>query len=123
MNKTIFFYEENCKSPIIDFIESLNSNEKSDVVRYFDLLEEYGLELGVPYIQKIGNKHDLWQLKVPFFKGDALFIFLNKFDNAFIMLHGFKCTNSTDFKEMLDQALIRLNTIGDEEGVKNDKMA
>ncbi|QZY55780.1 type II toxin-antitoxin system RelE/ParE family toxin [Crassaminicella profunda] len=107
MNGTIIFYNEYNEYPVIDFIENLTSGEKAEIIRYFDLLEEYGIKLGCPYIQKIGKKHNLWQLKIPYGKKDLYFIFLNKKDKDFIFLHGFRNVRETNIKEELEVALNR----------------
>ena len=47
----IIFYSELGQFPVVNFIDSLNSGEKAEIIRYFDLLEEFGLDLGTPYIR------------------------------------------------------------------------
>lgn len=108
MNGTIIFYDEGNRYPVIDFIEILGPGEKAEIIRYFDLLEEYGIELGLPYIQKIGKKHQLWQLKIPYGRNDIYFIFFNKDNCEFVFIHGFKNNKEVNIKKELEVSLDRM---------------
>ncbi|WZL73958.1 type II toxin-antitoxin system RelE/ParE family toxin [Clostridiaceae bacterium 35-E11] len=108
MNGTIIFYDEANRYPVIDFIETLSIGEKAEIIRYFDLLEEYGMALGLPYIQRIGKKHQLWQLKIPYGKTDLYFIFFHRDKGELIFIHGFKNNKEVNIKKELEISLERI---------------
>ena len=93
----IIFYSELGQFPVVNFIDSLNSGEKAEIIRYFDLLEEFGLDLGTPYIKKVNSKYDLWQMRIPYGENDLYFFFFPLNMSEFIFTHGIKKTPQVDF--------------------------
>jgi len=62
--KIIYYQTDNQKvSPIYDFIESLDLKSQAKVSASFDLLEKYGINLGMPHIKKLKN-YGLWELRI-----------------------------------------------------------
>lgn len=62
---------------------------------YIDLLSEYGLKLGEPYIKKI--EEDIWELRA---MRDRI-LFASWYNNKFILLNFFmKKTNKTPKREI-----------------------
>lgn len=103
----IIFYDHLNNYPVIQFIDGLSLGEKAEVIRFFDLLEEFCLDLGMPYIQKISEKHNLWQMKIPYGQNNLYFFFFPANNNAFIFVHGTKETSKTNMKAELESALRR----------------
>ena len=95
------------KFPVYDFIESLDLKSKAKISISFDLLEKYGINLGMPHVRKLKN-YDLWELRI--LGGDNIRIFYVAIrDRKFLLLHGFiKKKQKTDAKE-IKIALNRLN--------------
>lgn len=100
---SIEFYEDkNGKSEVYEYIKNLkNKNTKEDKLKvkkidmYIDLLSEYGLSLGEPYIKKIEN--NIWELRP---MRDRI-LFASLYNNKFILLNIFmKKTNKTPKKEI-----------------------
>jgi len=46
----VIYYVENNKSPVVEFIQNQNLKEQAKILREIDLLEEFGLFLGMPHI-------------------------------------------------------------------------
>ena len=42
------YYTKNNKSPVVQFIKEQSSKEQAKILREIDLLEEFGLFLGMP---------------------------------------------------------------------------
>jgi phage-related protein len=106
--KIIYYQASNQKNfPVYDFIESLDFKSQAKVSSSFDLLEKYGINLGIPHIKKL-KSYDLWELRI--LGGDNIRIFYVAVkDRKFLLLHGFvKKKQKTDFKE-IKIALNRLN--------------
>ena len=48
-----YYQSEAGKSPVSEFIDSLEVSAKAKVTRTLDLLEEFGIELGMPYARHL----------------------------------------------------------------------
>ena len=113
----IIFYREFDHIPVVNFIDKLSSGEKAEIIRYFDLLEEFGLGLGMPYIKKISQEYDLWQIRVPYGISNMYFFFFPFNTRELVFTHGIKETPHMDFVEELKTALKRLVYFRRREGV------
>ena len=52
------------RSPVAEFMDGLPAALRAKLVRDIDLLEQFGLDLGGPYIKKIqGISEDIWELR------------------------------------------------------------
>lgn len=98
------------KSEIIDYINSIKdvtSKENKQILKkiytYIDLLEEYGLALGEPYIKKIDNH--IWELRPLKIR----ILFTDYFDNKFILLSIFKKKTRKTPKKEVEKAKRLLN--------------
>ncbi len=83
---TVEFYVSGQKKIVSRFIFSLPRAVIAKSFRLFDMLEKYGLIIGMPYVKKI--KHDLWELRV---RGQVeIRYFFTVRQNIILILHGFK---------------------------------
>lgn len=63
----IEFYEAaSGNRPIEEFVRSLKPAGQAKIARAFDLLEEFGLKLGMPYVRPLPGTGGRWELRVPF---------------------------------------------------------
>jgi phage-related protein len=49
------------RCPVQEFIDSLDTRSKAKIARTLDLLEEFGIKLGMPYAKHVEG--DLWELR------------------------------------------------------------
>lgn len=104
----IEYYETASGSiPVKEFIEKLDVIARSKVADALDLLEGYGISLGLPHSKKVVGTQ-LWELRIV--GGNNIRIFyISKTGRAFLLLHGFqKKKQKTDTKE-IKVALKRLD--------------
>jgi len=81
----IHFYEDQRrKSPVLEFINRLPAGDRAKVNTALSLLEEFGIQLGMPHARPIEGK--LWELRPG---GNRLFYFLFT-GRRFVVVHGFK---------------------------------
>lgn len=87
-NFSIYFYTSfgGKHNPVKDFISSLDKRSRGKVHFVFELLQEYGTNLGLPYTKKI-QRTDLWELRI--ISQQSIRIFYVKHGKGFIMLSGF----------------------------------
>jgi len=86
------------RKPVAEFIASLKPGEQAKIARAIDLLEEFGPQIGMPYIKHLGG--GLWELRVPFGGQSFRLLFFIK-GNTMIMVNAFsKKTPKTPLKEL-----------------------
>ena len=84
----IEYYEDaNGEQPVKEFIDALNIKEKAKVARTIDLLEEFGINLGMPFAEHVEGK--LWQLRTRLASNRYRLIYFLDTGKDFILLHGF----------------------------------
>jgi len=49
----IIYYTRNNACPILDFFKKIPKKDVAKILSDIDLLEEFGLSLGMPYIKKL----------------------------------------------------------------------
>lgn len=103
----IYFETTSGKSPIFDFIQSLDVKVQNKIADVLDSLEEFGILLGSPHSKKLAGT-PLWELRI--LGGDNIRIFYVAVVNRrFLILHVFqKKKQKTDSKE-IKTAINRLN--------------
>lgn len=107
----IKYYSENHISPVVEFIQNQSSKEQAKILREIDMLEEFGLFLGMPHIKKLKGYNDLWELRIKHSSNIYRILFFNYKDGIFILLHGFKKKNNKTPKREINKAIHRLNKI------------
>ena len=101
MNKILFYKEENGKSPIIDFLDNLNSKHALKVTWVLNLIEEHD-QIPKTYFKKLVNTDDIWEVRVQ--SGNDIYRLLCfKSNNRIIVLtNGFqKKTQKTPKNEIV----------------------
>lgn len=120
MYKINFYLDEKGQQPVKDYIESLKyKKDKNSRIQYnsihriLNLLMNYGLTIGMPYIRRINS--ELWEMR-PI--RNRIFFFAYK-DKEFVLLHMFvKKTNKTP-KGEIDKAMTEIKNYI--EGEKNEE--
>jgi phage-related protein len=82
-----YYQSEAGRSPVSEFIDSLEVTAKARVARTLDLLEEFGIELGMPYVRHL-EKH-LWELRIRQSRNRYSIIYFLADGQTFVLLHGF----------------------------------
>lgn len=89
----------NNKSPIDDFVYSLDVKIQNKIIGIFSLLKEFGINLGMPHSKKVTGT-PLWELRTLGGNNIRVFYVASK-GNTFLLLHGFqKKKQKTDKKEI-----------------------
>jgi phage-related protein len=94
--------------PVREFIDSLDIKAKAKMARTIDLLEEFGIDLGMPYAKHIAGK--LWELRTRLSTNRYRIIYFFDTGKTFILLHGFVKKNENISKFDLE---IARNRMGD----------
>ncbi len=107
MKWKIEFYEDNKGSiPVDQFYQSLTSKaEKAKFDWVIDLLEEMGIELGMPYARPIKSTA-LWELRP---MSNRILYFLLAKENTFVLLHAFRKKTQETPKRHIEIAIERMH--------------
>lgn len=69
------------------FINSLDAKSKARIARTLDLLEEFGIDLGMPYARHL--ERQLWELRIRQARNRYRIIYFLAVGKVFVLLHGF----------------------------------
>ena len=82
-----YYQSSNGKYPVREFIDSLEAKSQARIARTLDLLEEFGIKLGMPYARYLEKQ--LWELRVRLGRNRYRIIYFLPAGKTFILLHGF----------------------------------
>lgn len=112
MQQTIFwkidYYESPAGTkPVEEFIHSLEEKTQTKVIRALELLEEFGIQVGIPHAKKVIGT-PMWELRI--LGADNIRVFyVAKRQRSFLLLHGFLKKTEKTRKKDIQIALKRLN--------------
>ena len=81
-----YYQSEAGRSPVAEFIDSLEASAKARIARTLDLLEEFGVELGMPYAKHLEKQ--LWELRIRQARNRYRIIYFLASGQTFVLLHG-----------------------------------
>jgi phage-related protein len=82
-----YFETANGRRPVQEFVDSLDRRSKAKIARTLDLLEEFGVNLRMPYAKHVEG--DMWELRTRVGSNQYRIIYFLYTGGAFILLHGF----------------------------------
>ena len=78
-----FYRDRRGRTPAREFLDSLTVDEGAEALRFFRLLREYGIKLGMPHARPIGG---IWELR----PGPNRFFYVAVRGRRFVVLHGYR---------------------------------
>jgi phage-related protein len=94
-----FYSDANEKSPVTEWFESQDPKVQAKLLWIFELLEESGIDVGMPHVKPLGDK--LYEVRARVDKNAYRVVYFLHTGQQFIMLHGFqKKTQETPKKDM-----------------------
>ena len=95
----VYYYTSGDKSPIKDFLDSLQKTQKAKILRIFQYFQEYGIEAITSHTKKLSGT-PLWEIRI-LGKDNIRIIYVLPDRSKLIVLHGFtKKTQRTTAKNM-----------------------
>ena len=89
MKWEIEFYEDSQGNiPVQDFICQQSVKVEAKIYRHIDLLQDFGLSLGQPYVEKLAGS-DAWELKIRYSSNRYRILYFASSGHRFILLHAF----------------------------------
>jgi phage-related protein len=83
-----FYQDSQGNIPVQDFIYKQSAKVKAKILKYTDLLQEFGLSLGQPYIEKLTGS-DVWELRIRHGSNRYRILYFASSGHKFILLHAF----------------------------------
>ena len=107
MYKIRFYKDLKGNVPVLDFLRKLAKQKGKDsrinlgkIQDYIKILEEHGTRAGEPYIKKVDDKENIWELRP---LGNRIF-FVAWIENSFVLLHVFQKQTQKTPQRQIDQA-------------------
>jgi phage-related protein len=88
-----YFETAKGRCPVQEFIDSLDTRSKARIARTLDLLEQFGIKLGMPYAKHVEG--DLWELRTRVGSSQYRIIYFLYSGGVFILLHAFTKKSGT----------------------------
>lgn len=105
----IIYYTRNNACPILDFFKKIPKKDVAKILRDIDLLEEFGLSLGMPYIKKMTGTKDIWELRVKQASNNYRIFYFTMKSNQIILLNAFQKKTSKTPSNELNKAIDYMN--------------
>ncbi len=83
-----FYQDSQGNIPAQDFICQQSAKVEAKILRYIDLLQDFGLSLGQPYIEKLTGS-DVWELKIRYSSNRYRILYFAFSGRRFVLLHAF----------------------------------
>lgn len=83
-----FYKDRHGNIPVQDFICRRSDKVKAKILKFIDLLEEFNLSLGQPYVEKLADS-DVWELKIRHGSDYYRILYFATSGRRFILLHAF----------------------------------
>jgi len=83
-----FYQDSQGNIPVQDFICQQSAKVEAKIYRYIDLLQDFGLSLGQPYIEKLVGS-GVWELKIRYSSNRYRILYFASGGHKFILLHAF----------------------------------
>lgn len=81
-----YYQSENGRFQVAEFIDSLDAKSKAKVAWTLDLLEEFGVDLGMPYARRLEKQ--LWELRIRHGTNRYRIIYFLATGQTFVLLYG-----------------------------------
>ena len=107
-----FYRDRRGRIPVEEFVNSLPERERTEALRVIDLLEIYGLALGMPHARPIEG---MWELRA----GPDRIFYVAVRGRRFVLLHGCRKKSQTAPRREIETAQRRWADLLDRAGGGN----
>ena len=98
MTKIIYYTTKNGRTPVREFLDSLQKRDKSKVFRIFQYIEVYGLLSILPHVKKLTGM-PLWEIRI-LGQSNIRVLFISITNDSILILHGFLKKTQTPSNEV-----------------------
>lgn len=83
-----FYQDDQGNIPVQDFICQQSAKVEAKIYRHIDLLQDFGLSLGQPLVEKIAGS-GIWELRIRHSSNRYRILYFASSGHEFILLHAF----------------------------------
>ena len=105
--QVIFYRDEDGNEPVKDFILEQSDDAICSILHVFDLLYQFYLSLGKPYVEKMEGK--IWSLRIKHSSDYYRILYFAFSGKKFILLHAVKKKSDKLSKRDIEIAIRRMN--------------
>ena len=102
-----FYQDSQGNIPVQDFISQQSAKVKAKFIHYIDMLRDFGLSLGQPYVKKL--KDDVWELRIRYSSNYYRILYCATSGRRFILVHTFLKKTKETPKSEIEVAKYRIN--------------
>ena len=102
-----FYQDSQGNIPVQDFIRRQSDKVKAKILKYIDLLQDFGLSLGQPRVEKLAGS-EVWELKIRHSSNRYRILYFAFSGRKFILLHAFLKKTAKTPKNELEIAQSRI---------------
>jgi phage-related protein len=103
----IFYQDKHGSEPVKDFILEQSYAARGEILHVLDLLYEFDLNLGKPYVEKVQGK--IWALRIKHSSDYYRILYFACSGQNFILLHAIKKKRDKLLASDIDLAIERMN--------------
>ena len=105
--ETEFYQDSQGNIPVQDFVCQQSAKAEAKIYRYIDLLQDFGLSLGQPYVTKLKGS-DLWELRIHYSSDYYRILYFASSGHRFVLLHAFLKKTARTPKNEIEIAIKRM---------------
>ena len=102
-----FYQDSQGNIPVQDFIWQQSAKVKAKILGYINLLQEFGLSLGQPYVEKLAGS-EVWELKIRHSSNYYRILYFATSGRKFVLLHAFLKKSARTPKNEIETAKNRI---------------
>ena len=102
-----FYQDSQGNIPVQDFIRHQPAKVRAKILRYIDLLQDFGLSLGQTYVEKLTGS-DVWELRIRYSSNRYRILYFAASGRKFVLLHAFLKKTARTSKNEIEVAQSRI---------------
>ena len=102
-----FYQASQGNIPVQDFICQQSAKVEAKIYKYIDLLQDFGLSLGQPYVEKLTGS-EVWELRIRHSSNYYRILYFASSERKFVLLHAFLKKTTRTPKNEIETAQSRI---------------
>ena len=107
--KINYYHNSNNTSPVKEWLDELNAEAKAEIFKIFELMQKYGIDLGLPFVRHLDNK--IYEVRAKDRSGIYRVLYFAHKEKTFVMLHGFMKKSQATPRNEIDIAIKRMKDV------------
>lgn len=97
--RVVYYVSSRGENPVSKFLDECSKKQQNKILRIFQHLQEYGIQVAIPHIKKLTGT-PFWEIRI-LGKDNIRIIYVVEINQLVVLLHGFfKKSQKTPLKEI-----------------------